>query len=106
MKKRNGDCVVQAISIALKKPWEEVYMGLAEVGILICSMMDNNDTWDLYLRNNGFSRHIIPDMCPDCYTVIDFCRDHPFGVYVLGTGSHALPDGFLPAIPKVFLYIT
>lgn len=90
MKKRNGDCVIQAISIALDKPWEEVYLGLAETGLLIYSLQNNNDTWDLYLRNHGFSRHVIPNTCPDCYTVIDFCRDHPYGIYVLGTGSHAI----------------
>jgi len=90
MKKRNGDCVIQAISTALDKPWEEVYLGLAETGLLIYSLPNNNDTWDLYLRNHGFSRHIIPDSCPDCYTVFDFCKDHPFGTYILGTGSHAV----------------
>ena len=90
MKKRNGDCVIQAISIALNKPWEDVYIGLAETGLLIYSLPNNNDTWDLYLRNNGFSRHVIPNTCPDCYTVIDFCRDHPYGTFVLGTGSHAI----------------
>lgn len=90
MKKRNGDCVIQAISTALDKPWEEVYLGLAETGLLLCSLPNNNDTWDLYLRNHGFSRHAIPNSCPDCYTVFDFCKDHPFGIYILGTGNHAV----------------
>ena len=90
MKKRNGDCVIQAISTALDKPWEEVYLGLAETGLILCSLPNNNDTWDLYLRNHGFSRHAIPNSCPDCYTVFDFCKDHPFGTYILGTGSHAV----------------
>jgi len=90
MKKRNGDCVIQAISTALDKPWEEVYLGLAETGLLIYSLPNNNDTWDLYLRNHGFSRHSVPNTCPDCYTVFDFCKDHPFGTYILGTGSHAV----------------
>ena len=90
MKKRNGDCVIQAISTALDKPWEEVYLGLAETGLLLCSLPNNNDTWDLYLRNHGFSRHAIPNSCPDCYTVFDFCKDHPFGIYILGTGSHTV----------------
>ena len=63
---------------------------MAETGLLIYSLPNNNDTWDLYLRNNGFSRHVIPNTCPDCYTVIDFCRDHPYGTFVLGTGSHAI----------------
>ena len=36
----------------------------------------------------GFYRMAIPSKCPDCYTVDDFCRDHPYGTYVLGLGGH------------------
>lgn len=90
LKKRTGDCVIQALCNALDKPWEEVFMGLAEVGMLIYELPNNNSVWDIYLRNHGFTRHAIPNTCPDCYTVFDFCRDHPFGTYVLGTGTHAI----------------
>lgn len=90
MKKRTGDCVINAISTALDKTWEDVFMGLAQVGLLIYETMESNATWDLYLRNHGFTRHAIPDTCPDCYTAFDFCKDHPFGTYVLGTGNHAI----------------
>lgn len=90
MKKRNNDCAIQALCIVLNKTWEEVFMGLAETGLLIYEPMTNKATTDLYLRNHGFSRHAIPDTCPDCYTVFDFCKDHPFGTYVLGTGDHAI----------------
>ena len=38
----------------------------------------------------GFTRHALPDTCPICYTVADFCRDHPRGVYVLGIGDHVV----------------
>ena len=27
---------------------------------------------------------------PDCYTIEDFCADHPMGLYVLGTGTHVV----------------
>jgi hypothetical protein len=39
-------------------------------------------------------RRTIED-CPDCYTVEDFCQEHPNGVFVIGTGSHvvAVVDG-------------
>lgn len=90
MKKRTGDCVIQALCNALHKSWEEVFIGLAEVGLLIYETIESNATWDIYIRNHGFSRHAIPDTCPDCYTVFDFCRQHPEGVYVLGTGNHAI----------------
>ena len=33
---------------------------------------------------------VILDDYPEYYTVEDFCKDHPKGTYVLGTGSHAV----------------
>ena len=32
----------------------------------------------------------MPNMCPPCYTVKDFCKDHPVGTYILATGSHVV----------------
>lgn len=95
--KHTGDCVIQAICKATDQTWEEVFMGLAEVSLLIYETVESNSTWDIYLRQNGFSRHAIPDTCPDCYTVEDFCFEHPYGTYVLGTGSHAVcvKDGII-----------
>lgn len=29
-------------------------------------------------------------MCPECYTVADFCWDNPYGYYLLATGTHAV----------------
>lgn len=45
--------------------------------------------WAL-LKMRGFSRNMLPDRCPNCYTVADFTKDHPHGVYVLATGTHVL----------------
>lgn len=88
--KHTGDCVIQAICKVTGLPWEEVYMGLAKTGLLIYETMESNPTWDLYLRNYGFKRRTIPNTCPDCYTIADFCEDHPYGEYILGTGNHAV----------------
>jgi hypothetical protein len=46
--------------------------------------------WGAVLRKNGFHRVVIPNTCPDCYTVRDFCMDHPKGVYVLKTSGHVV----------------
>lgn len=56
IKKRTGDCVIQALCNALDKTWEEVFMGLAEVGLLIYETIESNATWDIYIRNHGFSQ--------------------------------------------------
>ena len=87
---RVGDCVVRAISTAMNMEWEEVYMALAERGLSMGDMPSSNHVWGSYLMDNGYVREVIPHTCPDCYTVRDFCADHPHGNYILGTGTHAL----------------
>lgn len=91
-----GDCTVRAVSKALNISWESAYIDLVIQGYLLADMPSSNVTMDLYLRSQGFSKHIIEDRCPEeCYTVKDFVSDHPHGIYILGTGSHviAVVDG-------------
>lgn len=83
-----GDCVVRAISKALNISWDKAYIELCIEGYLMKEFGDGNRVWDSYLRGCGFVRKIIPNTCPDCYTVREFCYDHPYGVFVLSTGSH------------------
>jgi hypothetical protein len=54
-----------------------------------------NHVWGQFLKENSFSRHAIPDSCPDCYTIADFANEHKTGKYILATGSHvvAVVDG-------------
>ncbi len=87
---RVGDCVVRAISKVLDQAWEKTFLGLCVEGFILCDMPSSNATWASYLKKKGFKRHIIPDTCPECYTVADFCKEHPEGKYVLGTGNHAV----------------
>jgi hypothetical protein len=87
--KRVGDCVVRAISKALNKPWGCVFIELCVQGFMMGDMPSSNAIWSSYLKNRGFKRHTVED-CPECYTIEDFCREHPNGVYVIGTGSHAV----------------
>ena len=86
---RVGDCVIRAISKALDKSWEEIYIGLCVQGFMTGDLPNSNAIFSAYLRHKGFKRHTIED-CPDCYSVEDFCQDHPKGVYVIGTGSHVV----------------
>ena len=78
--KRVGDCVDLTIQ-----------------AYLMSDFLSSNAVWGAYLKSKGFSRDVISADCPDCYTVRDFCREHPCGVYVIGTGSHAVcvVDGIL-----------
>ena len=85
-----GDCAVRAVSVALDTDWETAYAKLAYNGYMMGDLPNADATWGALLRQNGFYREIIPNTCPDCYTVFDFCRDHPNGSFVLATGSHAV----------------
>jgi hypothetical protein len=96
MNKRVGDCVIRAVSKALDWEWNDTYTALCLQGYVMSDLPSSNQIWGAFLRKQGFIRQVIPNECPDCYTIEDFCKDHPTGIYVLGTGSHAVAvvDGF------------
>lgn len=87
---RIGDCVIRAICKALDQTWEHIYVALCVQGFAMHDLPNADSVWGEYLRSQGFQRQIIPNVCPECYTVKDFAMDHPKGTYVLGTGSHAV----------------
>ena len=87
-KKSVGDCTIRAIGIATDRNWYDVYLDLCLFGMLMCDMPSSNAVTTSYLKNKGFRRRTIPDDCPDCYTIENFCQDHPNGTFVIGTGSH------------------
>jgi len=64
-----GDCPVRALSRALGQSWDETYAGLALKGFCLGDMPNADSVWGPYLRDHGFTRYLIPDECPDCYTV-------------------------------------
>lgn len=90
-----GDCAIRAVSRATEQPWEDAYSGLALQGFLMADLPNANNVFGAYLRDRGFKKHMIPDTCPDCYTVKDFCADHPKGMYVVVLNNHviAVNDG-------------
>lgn len=88
--KRVGDCAVRALSKALNKDWETTYTMLAVRGMAMNDMPNSNAVINSVLTNNGFIREVIPNSCPDCYTIGEFAEDHPHGTYVLGTGDHVV----------------
>lgn len=100
-KKRTIDCVIRGVSFVLNQDWETTFIHIAVECIKFHDMPEANYVWAEYLRSRGFKRYMIPDTCPYCYTVKDFCRDNPAGTYLLvivgwgGSGGHvvAMKDG-------------
>jgi hypothetical protein len=88
MSRTVGDCAVRAVSLALGVDWEEAYNLIADAGYAMGDMPSSDSVWGAVLRQHGFYREAIPNSCPDCYTVEDFAKDFPRGVYVLGFGGH------------------
>lgn len=90
--KRNltGDCVIRAISIAEDATWDDVFIDLMLKSFEMKDIPSSNSVWSAYLNDLGYTRHIIPDTCPDCYTIEDFSEDYPVGTYILATGTHVV----------------
>lgn len=83
-----GDCTVRAICKALRRDWETVYSALSLYGYKYADMPSANHVWGAYLKDQGFTRHIIDE--DNMYTVEDFCKDHPKGTYILAIQEHVV----------------
>ncbi len=90
-----GDCVIRALCKLLNQDWESVYLDVCLQGFMMKDMPSANHVWGAYLKSQGYSQYVLPNTCPDCYTVRDFCNDYPAGRYMLATGTHviAVEDG-------------
>lgn len=88
--KNVSDCVVRAITIATNRRWIDVYDGLCLMGRREYDMPSSNAVWGLYLYRLGFEPFLLPEACPRCITITEFTRRFPRGVYIVGTGSHAV----------------
>ena len=88
--KQTGDCVIRAIAIATDQSWRETYRDLCEEGERLGDLPNSNPVWGNYLRKRGAEQFLLPESCPACISVRAFCDRYPDGVYVIGTGDHAV----------------
>lgn len=94
---RAGDCAVRAIAKAFGTDWETAYMMLCIEGLHMYDIPNSNAVIANMLKKACYTKHVIPDTCPECYTVGNFADDHPSGTYILGTGNHivSVVDGVI-----------
>lgn len=85
-----SDCVIRAIAKVQNESWERIYLAICSQGYRMFDMPNSNRVWGEYLLDKGYRRMLIPDTCPNCYTIRDFCYDNPYGTFLLGTGSHVV----------------
>lgn len=90
LRKEVPDCVIRAISIALNMNWLDIYDDLCELGRREFNMPSADSVWGKYLYQLGFEPFLIPSVCPKCVTVNEFTKMYPYGIYIIGTGSHAV----------------
>lgn len=88
--RNTGDCVIRAISKAMGLSWDDAFFTVMSQAFMMKDMPSSNGVWGNYLRSNGYKKKVIPDYCPDCYTIKDFCDDHFAGTYLVATGSHVV----------------
>lgn len=84
------DCVIRAVSIALNQSWYQTYDELCALGRSDCNMPSADEVWGHYLYLKGFEPFVLPRACPRCITVEEFTKYFPIGIYIIGTGSHAV----------------
>ena len=89
-KKLVGDCVIRAISKVTGQNWKQVHFDLCLESFELDDMPSSNAVWGTYLYKRGFRQYVIPDTCPNCYSVKRFCKEHPKGTYLLATGTHVI----------------
>lgn len=92
-----GDCAVRAIAKALGLNWEQAYTKLCVNGFLMGNLPNADIVWGAVLREAGFNRSVIPNTCPECFTVEDFCKEHSEGTFVVKSQDHVatVVDGIL-----------
>ena len=85
------DCAIRAISVVMGTSWKHTFINLCNRGLSICDMPNSGAAISMYLREKGFVRKVVPsEDCPSCYTIKDFCDEHPEGEYIVLTDAHAV----------------
>ena len=64
---RTDDCVIRALTKALNVDWDTASIYAIVQQIRDSDIYVKNYVWGNLLLRNGFTKHHLPDTCPDCY---------------------------------------
>lgn len=94
--KHVGDCVIRALSTVLHLDWNETFLRLSMLAYEMADMPDSNVVWGRFLNLYGFVVRPVVDVGVGPYAIYEFCLDHPYGEYILCTGTHVVSviDGY------------
>ena len=87
------DCVIRAISTALNYNWYMVHDELSYLSRKMADIPSSNRVWKKYLYDKGYSEYKVENICPRCYSVKQFCNEHPRGTYILSTCQYTKDMG-------------
>jgi hypothetical protein len=92
----SSDCVIRAISKALNKSWEDVYMDLVKIGLETKAMPSQKKTFEKYLNELGYATEKQPRKEDNTkYTADEFAKKNKKGIYIINLANHlsVLVDG-------------
>lgn len=90
-----GDCVIRAISVGLNYNWFMVHDELSFLSRKMADMPSSNRVWKQYLKDKGYTEKVIETHCPNCLTLIAFCRSHPQGRYIVSTCEYTKANNII-----------
>lgn len=85
-----GDCIIRALTKIFDKSWDNIGLEYFIFAYNEKDMPSSNAVLKKFLKQNGYKKKLLPDECPECYTVDDFSNDFGLGKYIVGTGTHII----------------
>lgn len=94
-KKNVGDCIIRALTKIFDRTWDDIGLEYYIFAFNEKDVPSSNIVLKKFLKQYGYKKKLLPNECPDCYTVENFSENFGLGKYIVGTGSHiiAIVDG-------------
>ena len=95
--KKTDDCVIRALTKALDCDWDTASIYAIIQQIRDSDLFVKNYVWGNLLLRNGYTKHSLPNTCPDCYTIKDFATLP----YIHSIHSKFMGAGHISSVPEI-----